>query len=116
MESVIFARVRGNTFLVQCTYPNNSDAKGCVFVISAGEEDDSTEGVEDIMGTINRNNSQGILLRISNIDCYNEVVAFPSGTDIINSVAVTTNITSLLPCTIGSKGMHVYNCMNTCLG
>ena len=108
MNSVTFTKVRGNTYLVQCIYPSNSDAKGCVFIISPGVEDDSLEGVEDIMGTISRDNTAGVLVQVPDIGCYSEVIAFPSGIDIIDSVAVSINISSSMPCTLDSTGnVHV---------
>jgi hypothetical protein len=80
VQRVLFTREQGDSYSIQCSYLNGSVASGCVYILVSG-----IEGVVNITGSMNRNDSSGVLLLIPNIGCYSEVVVF------------TINVTDALP-------------------
>ena len=64
------------TYSIMCSYIIDSDARGCVFILVGG-----VEGVANITGIINRTSSEGVLIEVSNISYYREVLAFDLESD-----------------------------------
>ena len=70
VQAVTFTRERDNTYFIQCSYLNGSDAGGCVYVLVS-----RVEGVENITGSIDRDTS-GESIVVANLGCYSEVLAY----------------------------------------
>ena len=74
-----------NYYVIQCSYVEGSDARGCVYSI--------TDGV----GAIDRNNSEGVTVELVNATGYNEVFAYDWESDgSIGSIPVTVESTSTI--------------------
>ena len=69
VQNVTLSRREGTIYSIQCSYINNSNAQGCVYVLVSMV-------VGNITGTIERTSSGGDLVTISNIGCYKEVLAY----------------------------------------
>ena len=77
-----------DTYFIQCSYLNGSDASGCVYILVSREE-----GMENVTGFIEREDN----LEVANIGCYREVLAYDNSTKFlpvnksINDISATCN-------------------------
>ncbi len=103
MIAVEFTRVQGNTYSIQCIYPNGSNASGCVYILVSGEE-----GVQNGTGAIEGGDATRIL--VPDIGCYSEVLAFglPSGNT--SKLAARAIITTDKVCSVNTGGLFVFLC------
>ena len=84
--------VTSRTYLIQCSYVEGSDARGCAYSISAA-------GVESVTGTIARNNTEGVIVELANISCYNVLVYDWERDGTIGTLPVPIDSTSaIVPC------------------
>ena len=91
VQSVTVSRRNNGTYSIQCSYITGSDARGCVYILVSG-----VEGVGNITGTIERTNSEGLVIELHNASCYSEVLAYDWERDnTTGSLPIRGQITSL---------------------
>ncbi len=91
LEEVQLYLVENTTYSIQCSYISGSNARGCVFILVGG-----VEGVANITGIVNRTSSEGVRIKVPNIGCYREVLAFDLESDnTTGTLPVRGNITMI---------------------
>jgi hypothetical protein len=71
VQAVILGVVDINVFSIQCVYLNNSTTEGCRYILVA-----SVDGLNNITGTIDRSMSNEVVIKVMNIGCYGELLAY----------------------------------------
>ena len=97
VQSVKICRVEGtNYYVIQCSYVEGSDARGCVYSIMGG------------VGAIARSNSEGVTVELADVICYNEVLVYdwendgsigtlPAPLDSTSTITINALVSSLQP-------------------
>ena len=94
VEMVTACRREGTIYSIQCSYINNSNAQGCIYVLVSMV-------VGNITGIIKRTSSEGDLVTISNIGYYKEVLAYDWESDnTTGTLPIRGNINSNEMCPI----------------
>ena len=87
--------LNGSAYSIKCRFITGSDARGCVYTLVG------VEGVENITGTIERTNSEGVV--INDATCFREILAYDWENDnSTGSVSIMRDTSSLLGCPTSS--------------
>ena len=104
MEIVTVCRREETIYSIQCSYINGSNAKGCICVFV-------NMVVGNITGIIERTNSEGDLVNISNIGYHKEVLAYDwECNNTTGNLTIRGNINSNETCPITSIITKYYIC------
>ena len=91
VQTVFLCLVDDLKYSIRCVYLNNSDARGCVYTLVSGEE-----GVRNVIGTIERGDTDGDTLHPLNITDFTTLLAADLEADNTVSDASITGSTSFI--------------------
>ena len=93
VQSVTISRDQGDIYSIQCSYVTGSDAIGCVYILVSNKTN-----VNNFTGTLERTR---MLVEISNIGCYLEVLAYDLERDnTTGTLPIRENINSSETCNV----------------